>query len=139
MPDTTSQRVALKNCWPYLLVSDLAETEAFCRQRLGFDVAYEEPDHGFVIYSRDEVYLMFRQAGHDPASLVNARFHPEDFPPDARPFSASIQVSDLDALHAEFTERGATPSPIIDLPYARETMVTLPDGYVLVFMQLKSA
>lgn len=138
MSQAVSQRIAVKSCWPYFLVSDLAGTEAFCREKLGFEVAYEEPDHDFAIFCRNEVYVMFRQTRHDPAPLVNSRFHPGDFPDGVAPYAASIQVSNIKALHEELTDRGAEPTPLKKLPYGRETTVTLPDGYVLVFLQLKS-
>ena len=138
MPHATLDRVALKNCWPYFLVSDLEASEQFCRQKLGFDVAYEEPDHGMAIFCRDEAYLILRQTKHDPSSLAVANFHRHEFPRGTEPYDVSIQVTNIRELYDEFCQRGADPTPLADLPFAHETAVRLPDGYLIVFMQLKS-
>src|SRR5690606_10346868 len=107
MRNALSERVAVKRCWPHFLVSDLYETETFCREKLGFEVAYEEPDHDFAIYCRDDVFLMFRQSAN--------------VPPASDESYASIEVSNVAAMRAELRDRGAQPSPIVNLPYGRET------------------
>ncbi len=138
MPHATLDRLALKNCWPYFLVSDLQASEQFCRQKLGFEVAYEEPDHDMAIFCRDDVYLLLRQTRHDPSSLSVANFHRDEFPRGTEPYDICIQVTNIRELHRELVQRGANPTPLANLPFGRETAVKLPDGYVIVFMQMKS-
>jgi hypothetical protein len=50
-----------------------------------------------------------------------------------------VDVDDVDALHREFTARGASCTTPKDQPYGmREVLVTTPDGHRIMFGQDKS-
>ena len=126
----------MNSVFPYLIVSNLEETLAVFRSKLGFEVVNHEPEIGFAVVNRDEVAVLLRQTDKDPRQLVNAQFHREDWPQDMMPYDISIQVTDLEAYHRELTERGANPTPLTARPYGRDLSVTLPDGYSMVFLEL---
>jgi predicted enzyme related to lactoylglutathione lyase len=86
---------------PVLLVRDVVAAANHYRDALGFDYDrfWGEPP-GFVILGRDEMFLMLKQAV-DPAHVVPHWTVSKGL------WSAYFWVSDADALHAEFVQRGA--------------------------------
>jgi uncharacterized glyoxalase superfamily protein PhnB len=101
----------------------------YYRDRLGFTVALsdDEPDH-YGTAQRDNCHVDFAHVDG-----VTARPNHEVIPPDM--FDVYFWPDDVDALHAELYNRGATiiqrPS---DQPYGlREFRVEDPDGHVLAF------
>ena len=138
MRTTLAPRAVVKRCWPSFVVSDLAETAAFCRDRLGFEVAYEEPDHDLAIYCRGEVFIMFREMAGASRFTSTESGRRAAFEHTAR-CGATIHVEHILSLHEELRDRGADPTPLQRVPYGRQTTVTLPDGYVLAFLQMKTA
>ncbi len=96
MPD-----IALTSVVPILLVRDVPASAAYFRERLGFEIDFlhgAPPFYGSV--SRGNACLHLRCV-HQPNFAELA----------AREISlilAAIEVSEVDGLFAEFTERGAT-------------------------------
>jgi len=95
---------------PSFLTDDVFATAEYYRDKLGFsfETFFGEPP-SFVILKRNTARLMFRQvpANARPAARPNhTKFAPT--------IDAYIWVSDVDALAAEFKERGAT---ILDMPF----------------------
>jgi catechol 2,3-dioxygenase-like lactoylglutathione lyase family enzyme len=115
---------------PFLLVDDVVRSGEYWRDVLGFNLGryFGEPP-GFVIMQRNRARVMLRQAPASarPALTTNTAKQPEAL-------DLYIWVSDVDALHAELTTRGAT---IVNPPEAedgrREMLVRDLDGYILCF------
>ena len=112
-----------------LLVEDVKRAADYYRDRLGFAIwLYDaNPDH-YASAERDDCHVHF-------AHFDGARAQPNSklVPPDM--FDAYFWPDDVDALHAEFKERGAriVHAPT-DQPYGlREFRVQDPDGYILAF------
>ena len=131
----TATAARLKSCWPYFLVSDLEATVDFFCDRLGSEVAHEEPDVRFVIVCRDSVFIMLRGTPHDPSALTSSHFHRGAWPCGTAPYDVSVQVSDVRALYQELAANGVDVQPPAGRPYGTDITVTLPDGYHLVFLQ----
>jgi catechol 2,3-dioxygenase-like lactoylglutathione lyase family enzyme len=113
---------------PVLLVSDVQKTAAYFRDALGFATPrfWGEPPV-FAIASREGLQVMLGQV--DPGDT----FKPNgDY--DGR-YDAYFWVADSDALHAEFSAKGADiVCPPSDEPYMmREFQVRDPDGHLLAF------
>ncbi len=112
--------------WAFVLaVPDLAASAAWFRDVLGFRVLWEEaPDWRLV--ERDAVRVML---GHCPHDLRAADLG-------SHSWFGYLTVDDVDALHAEFTGRGAVCTLPRDLDYGmREILVTTLDGHRIVFGQ----
>jgi catechol 2,3-dioxygenase-like lactoylglutathione lyase family enzyme len=114
---------------PFFIVHDAAAALAFYRDSLGFEITFEEPEHGpfFGIVSRGGAMIMFKDVGVD--ALPNHRREPG-----AR-WDAYLYVPDPDALAAEFVSRNVEFSePLKDTHDGlRGFEVTDADGYVLFF------
>jgi catechol 2,3-dioxygenase-like lactoylglutathione lyase family enzyme len=112
-----------------LLVDDVGRALDYYRDKLGFEGHAWEVNPGHYGYaSRDNCHVhfaCFQDAGPRPNS--------KDVPPDM--FDVYIYVDDVDALHAELSERGADIlSPPVDTDYGlREIRVRDPHGYILAF------
>ena len=122
-PAKTPWRIA-----PYFFVSDVVAPADYYRDKLGFryDRFWGEPPM-FTIARRDGVAVMLNQVG------ANGQFQPN--PAYDGRFSVYVDVSDADALHAEFKGKGADivcePE---DQPYMmREFQLRDLDGHVLGF------
>ena len=84
--------VRLSRIAPELPVADLRESLAYYEQKLGFRIAMTMPDREYAIVERDDVAIhLFRD---------NAR--------DCSPVGIHVFTADLDALHAELQQRGAS-------------------------------
>lgn len=108
-----------------LAVVDLAATVAWYRERLGFAIHFET--EGWCFLQRDGMQLML---GHCP-----------DQPPASaigdHSYFAYVEVDAIDALHAEFRQRGASGlGALHDRPWGmREFALATPDGHRLMFGQ----
>lgn len=115
---------------PFFIVSDVDQTVAFYRERLGFETTFREPDRNpfFAIVRRDGAQV-FVKSDRDVTPLPNPRRHP------SMRWDAYVYAAEPDALAAEFAERGAAFStPLKDTDDGlRGFEVTDPDGYVLFF------
>ena len=115
---------------PFFIVSDVDQTVAFYRERLGFETTFQEPDRNpfFAIVRRDGAQV-FVKSDRDVTPLPNPKRHP------SMRWDAYVYAAQPDALAAEFAERGAAFStPLKDTHDGlRGFEVTDPDGYVLFF------
>ncbi len=120
---------AINGIAPFFIVRNSVDAIAFYRDKLGFDVLYQGPegDPFFGMVYRGGAMLMVKAVGVDPEP--NARRHPW------APWDAYVNVSDPDALAAEFESRGVAISvPLKDTSDGlRGFEVKDIDGYVLFF------
>jgi len=116
---------------PYFLVDDVVTTANYYRDKLGFHFErfWGEPPC-FCMVRRGGVEIMLSQSTVTGVMRPNAVADPER---DA--WDAYVWVDDADALHAEFTARGATIArDICDQPYGcRDFDVEDCNGYRLCF------
>lgn len=115
---------------PFFIVSNVDQTVAFYRERLGFETTLREPDRNpfFAIVRRDGAQV-FVKSDRDVTPLPNPKRHP------SMRWDAYVYAAEPDALAAEFAGRGAAFStPLKDTHDGlRGFEVTDPDGYVLFF------
>ena len=116
---------------PFFIVEDVACAVAFYRDRLGFEVMFQQdapPDQEpfFAIVRRDGAMLFLKGAGE---ALPNAKRYAW-----AR-WDAYLGVPDPDALAAELTARGVTFSAPLEDTHdgLRGFELHDPDGHVLFF------
>lgn len=115
---------------PSLIVSNVDQTIAFYRDKLGFEATFQEPkeDPFFAVICRDGAQMLVKShRGITP--LPNHQRHP------FLRWDAFVYAPDPDALAANFVENGTTFSmPLADTHDGlRGFEVTDPDGYVLFF------
>ena len=122
-------RPVINGIAPFFIVRNATVAAAFYRDKLGFDVTYQEPepDDFFAIVCRGSAMLMVKAVEVDP--LPNPARDP------AARWDAYINVPDPDALAAEFTSRGVIFSvPLKDTTDGlRGFELKDADGYVLFF------
>ena len=122
-------RPVINGIAPFFIVRNAAAAVAFYRDKLGFDITYQEPEHDpfFGIVYRGGAMLMVKAVEADP--LPNFARDPW-----AR-WDAYINVPDPDALAAEFMSRGVIFSvPLKDTTDGlRGFELKDADGYVLFF------
>jgi catechol 2,3-dioxygenase-like lactoylglutathione lyase family enzyme len=122
-------RPAIAGIAPFFIVADVGAALLFYRDRLGFEVTFQEPAHDpfFAIVRRDAAMIMLKAVGVEP--LPNWVREP------AARWDAYLNVPDPDALAAEFAARGVTFSvPLQDTQDGlRGFELKDPDGYVLFF------
>jgi len=115
---------------PFFIVSNVDQTIAFYRDKLGFETRFQEPDRNpfFAIIGRDGAQL-FVKSDKDALPLPNPKRHP------SMRWDAYVYAPDPDALAAEFADHGAAFSvPLMDTHDGlRGFEVCDPDGYVLFF------
>ncbi len=108
----------------------LDRTVAFYREKLGFDMTFQQPDPNpfFAIIRRDGAQLFVKSDG-DVKPLPNPKRHP------SMRWDAYVYAPDPDALAAEFVDRGAPFSTPLEDTHdgLRGFELTDPDGYVLFF------
>jgi catechol 2,3-dioxygenase-like lactoylglutathione lyase family enzyme len=82
---------AIAEIAPFFIVHNLSRALSFYRNRLGFEVKFEEPadDPFFGIVRRGGAMIMFKDLGVEPAHS----------------WDAYVEVPDPDALAAEFAAR----------------------------------
>jgi catechol 2,3-dioxygenase-like lactoylglutathione lyase family enzyme len=114
---------------PCFIVDNAAAAVAFYRDKLGFEVTFQEPedDPFFAIVCRDGAMIMVKAVGVEP--VPNRTRHPW------APWDAYVNVPDPDALAAEFASRGVAFSvPLEDTHDGlRGFELKDADGYVLFF------
>src|SRR5215470_10067722 len=119
---------------PFFIVRDTAAALRFYRERLGFDIAFQEPanDPFFAIVRPGNAMIMLKDVGVDP--LPNCVREP------AARWDAYIHVPDPDALAAEFLSRNVEFSkPLKDTHDGlRGFELKDADGYVLFFGRPRS-
>jgi catechol 2,3-dioxygenase-like lactoylglutathione lyase family enzyme len=115
---------------PFFIVSNVDETIAFYRGKLGFETRFQEPDRDpfFAIVGRDGAQI-FVKSEKDVSPLPNSRRHPY------MRWDAYVYAPDPDALAAEFADRGAAFSAPLEDTHdgLRGFEICDPDGYVLFF------
>ena len=120
---------------PSFIVSDVDQTIAFYRDKLGFETRFRAPDEGafFAIIGRDGAQI-FIKSEKDIAPIPNSSHHPH------LRLDAFVYAADPDALAAEFTDNGAAfSSPLQDTRDGlRGFEICDPDGYVLFFGRPKA-
>lgn len=124
------QRAATEHISPFFIVSNVDETIAFYRDKLGFETRFQEPkrDPFFAIVGRGGAQL-FVKSDASISPLPNPARHP------AMRWDAFVYAPDPDALAAEFSEHGAIFSvPLKDTHDGlRGFEISDPDGYVIFF------
>lgn len=115
---------------PFFIVSNVEQTLAFYRDKLGFETRFQQPDRDpfFAILGRDGAQL-FVKSQKDIAPQPNSSRHP------FLRWDAYVYAPDPDALAAEFADRGvAFSEPLKDTHDGlRGFELRDPDGYVLFF------
>jgi catechol 2,3-dioxygenase-like lactoylglutathione lyase family enzyme len=115
---------------PFFIVSNVDQTIAFYRDKLGFETRFRQPDHDpfFAILGRDGAQL-FVKSDRDVAPLPNHERH------HYMRWDAFVYAPDPDALAAEFAAHGAAFSvPLEDTSSGlRGFEIRDPDGYILFF------
>lgn len=123
-------RTQVQGISPFFIVTDVNQTIAFYRDKLGFETRFQQPDQDpfFAIVGRDDAQL-FVKSDKDATPLPNSKRHP------FMRWDAYVYVPDPDALAAEFADRGTTFSaPLKDTHDGlRGFEVCDPDGYVVFF------
>lgn len=112
----TTSRVTFEHASPILRVADMARSLRYYVDVLGFTNEEWSGDE-FACVTRDgaSIYLSLGDQGH-PGTWV------------------WVGVADVDDLHREYQEHGATiAQPPEHFPWAVEMRVTDPDGHVLRF------
>ncbi|MGA3196494.1 MAG: VOC family protein [Terriglobales bacterium] len=115
---------------PFFIVSNVDQTIAFYRDKLGFEARFRQPDRNpfFAIVGRDGAQI-FVKSDKDTAPMPNPQRNP------SMRWDAFVYVPDPDALAAEFADRGAAfGAPLKDTRDGlRGFEIYDPDGYVLFF------
>jgi catechol 2,3-dioxygenase-like lactoylglutathione lyase family enzyme len=115
---------------PCFIVSNVDQTIAFYRDKLGFETRFREPDRDpfFAIIGRDGAQI-FVKSDKDVSPLPNPMRHPY------MRLDAFVYAPDPDALAADFADHGAAFSaPLKDTHDGlRGFEIRDPDGYVLFF------
>jgi catechol 2,3-dioxygenase-like lactoylglutathione lyase family enzyme len=115
---------------PSFIVSNVDQTIAFYRDKLGFETRFQQPDRNpfFAIIGRDGAQI-FIKSEKDVAPVPNSRRHRH------LRLDAFVYAPDPDALAAEFADHGAAFSvPLEDTTDGlRGFEICDPDGYVLFF------
>jgi catechol 2,3-dioxygenase-like lactoylglutathione lyase family enzyme len=122
-------RPVINGIAPCFIVRNAAAAIAFYRDKLGFNIEYQEPEHDpfFAIVCRDSSMLFVKAVGVDPTpNYTRHRYARLD---------AYVSVPDPDALAAEFASRGVIFSePLKDANDGlRGFELKDADGYVLFF------
>jgi catechol 2,3-dioxygenase-like lactoylglutathione lyase family enzyme len=115
---------------PCFIVSNVDETIAFYRDKLGFETRFRAPDENafFAIIGREGVQI-FVKSNKGLLPVPNHERHP------FMRLDAFVYVPDPDAMAAEFADRRAAFSePLKDTHDGlRGFEISDPDGYVLFF------
>lgn len=119
---------------PFFIVRDVTRAFAFYRDRLGFEVVFQNPgdDVFFGIVKRGGAMIMLKDVGIQP--LPNSQRE------SGARWDAYVNVPDPDALAAEFASRNVEFSePLKDTPDGlRGFELKDADGYVLFFGRPRS-
>ena len=115
---------------PFFIVSNVDQTIAFYRDKLGFEARFREPepDPFFAVIGRDGAQILIK-SDKDVSALPNHKRH------HYMRWDAFVYAEDPDALAADFTNHGAEFSrPLEDTHDGlRGFEVSDPDDYILFF------
>jgi catechol 2,3-dioxygenase-like lactoylglutathione lyase family enzyme len=115
---------------PVFIVSNVDQTIAFYRDKLGFEIRFQQPDRSpfFAIIGRDGAQI-FIKSEKDIAPLPNSTRHCHIR------WDAFVYAPDPDALAVEFANHGTSFStPLKDThDRLRGFEIADPDGYILFF------
>lgn len=115
---------------PFFIVSNVDQTIAFYRDKLGFETRFQQPDRNpfFAMIGREGAQL-FVKSHKGLSPLPNSKRHPWIR------WDAFVYSPDPDALATEFAGQGAIfSSPLEDTHDGlRGFEISDPDGYVLFF------
>jgi catechol 2,3-dioxygenase-like lactoylglutathione lyase family enzyme len=124
------RRAAISHISPFFIVSNVDQSVAFYREKLGFESRFEQPgpDRFFAIIGREGAQI-FLKSDKSVAPLPNPKRHPW------MAWDAFVYVPDPDALAAEFVGLGAAFSKPLenDSSGLRGFEISDPDGYVIFF------
>jgi len=114
--------MTIRRAVPNLLVEDLEQAKAFYAGFLGFDVAMDEPG-----------FMMFASPSNRTAQITVADANTPGLDRGVNDANVSVEVEDVDALHAAAVERGLEiVYPLTDEPWGiRRFFVRAPDGTVI--------
>jgi len=122
-------RPFIGNISPFFIVEDVPAALSFYRDRLSFEVTFQEPAHNpfFAIVNRDRAMIMMKSV--EVKALPNCERDP------AARWDAYVYVPDPDALAEEFTSRGVGFSVPLKNTHdgLRGFELEDADGYVLFF------
>jgi catechol 2,3-dioxygenase-like lactoylglutathione lyase family enzyme len=115
---------------PFFIVSNVDQSIAFYRDKLGFETRFQQPDRNpfFAILGRDGAQLFIKsEKGVAPAP--NVKRHPH------MRWDAFVYTAEPEALAADFAVSGAEFSVPLEDSHdgLRGFEITDPDGYVLFF------
>jgi catechol 2,3-dioxygenase-like lactoylglutathione lyase family enzyme len=120
---------AITGISPFFIVRHVATALSFYCEQLGFDIAFQEPEHDpfFAIVRRDGAMIFLKHVGLKP--LPNCERDP------AARWDAYVSVPDPDSLAAEFISRGVAFSKPLDDTHdgLRGFELQDADGHVLFF------
>jgi catechol 2,3-dioxygenase-like lactoylglutathione lyase family enzyme len=123
-------RTDIKEISPFFIVSNVDQTLAFYRDKLGFEVRFQQPDRdpSFAIIGRDGAQL-FVKSETNISPIPNSKRHP------SLRWDAFVYAQNPDALAAEFADQGATFSASLKDTHdgLRGFEITDPDNHVLFF------
>jgi catechol 2,3-dioxygenase-like lactoylglutathione lyase family enzyme len=87
---------------PFFIVSNVDQTIAFYRDKLGFEARFQQPDRNpfFAIVGRDGAQI-FVKSDEDTSPLPNPKRNP------SMRWDAYVYAPDPDALAVEFADHGA--------------------------------
>lgn len=131
-PDVSSLLVPEFGC------TDVIASRQFYIDVLGFTIKYERPSNGFVYLIRDGVSIMLEPLSKETWQLA------EPVPPLGRGVHFEINVSSLDALHANCKAHGVVFVQEMEEAWyrggavyhgQRQFVIADPDGYILRFAQ----
>jgi catechol 2,3-dioxygenase-like lactoylglutathione lyase family enzyme len=122
-------RPAIASISPSFIVRNVTAAISFYRDKLGFEVTHQQPDHDpfFAIVQRDGAMIFVKAVGVEP--VPNSKRH------EWARLDAYVSVPDPDALAAEFASRDVKfSSPLQDTHDGlRGFELEDADGYVLFF------
>jgi catechol 2,3-dioxygenase-like lactoylglutathione lyase family enzyme len=97
------EQATMQSISPFFIVSNVDQTIAFYRDKLGFETRFQQPGQNpfFAILGRDGVQL-FIKSEKDVAPLPNSKRHPH------LKWDAYVYVPDPDALASEFADQGVS-------------------------------
>ena len=115
---------------PFFIVSNVDQTMAFYRDKLGFEARFQQPERNpfFAIIGRDGAQIFIKSDKGTPP-MPNPKRCP------SMRWDAFVYAADPDALAAEFGEHGAAFSAPLEDTHdgLRGFEISDPDGYVLFF------
>ncbi len=101
-----------------VFVSDLDQSTAFYRDRLGLTLQFAAPEHGYASFAAGSVRLGIAVPGHDKADLIG------------RQTGIGLEVADLETEHVRLSGAGV----LFTMPPTRQpwggfmAMIADPDG-----------